>query len=147
MQDPDHARVFAEWHRAARARDTPALLALYAADAVLESPLVPAILTGRSEGVLRGHAELARFFNEGARRRPNERVRWWRTGQWASLGPLLIWEYPRATPHGEQVVLVEVMEIADGLIRHHRIYWGWFGTRLLTEAAARHALSRPAPPC
>ncbi len=147
MQDPDHARIFAEWHRAARAADTPALLALYAADAVLESPLVPAILADRPEGVLRGHAELARFFNEGARRRPNERVRWWRTGQWASLGPLLIWEYPRATPGGEQVDLVEVMEIADGLIRHHRIYWGWFGTRLLTEAAVRHALSHPAPPC
>jgi hypothetical protein len=24
------------------------------------------------------------------------------------------------------------MEIADGLIQHHRIYWGWFGTALLT---------------
>ena len=147
MQDPDHARIFAEWHRAARERDTPALLALYAADAVLESPLVPAILADQPEGVLRGHVELARFFEEGARRRPNALVRWWRTGDWASLGNLLIWEYPRDTPAGEQVDLVEVMTIADGLIRHHRIYWGWFGTRLLTEAAVRHALSHPAPPC
>ncbi len=39
------------------------------------------------------------------------------------------------------------MEIADGLIRHHRIYWGWFGIRLLTGAAVRHALSPPAGPC
>jgi len=147
MQDPDHARIFAEWHRAARERDTPALLALYAADAVLESPLVPAILADQTEGVLRGRAALARFFAEGARRRPNTLVRWWRTGEWASLGKLLIWEYPRVTPAGEQVDLVEVMEIADGLIRHHRIYWGWFGTRLLAAAAVRHALSHPAPPC
>ena len=147
MQDPAHAHIFAEWHRAARAADTPALLALYAPDAVLESPLVPAILDDMAEGVLRGHAELARFFAEGARRRPNERVRWWRTGQWASLGPLLIWEYPRATPDGEQVDILEVMEIADGLIRHHRIYWGWFGIRLLTGSAVRHALSPPARPC
>src|SRR5487761_2033867 len=90
MNDPAHAAIFAAWHDAARARDTPALLALYAPDAVLESPLVPAILDDRADGVLRGHADLARFFTEGARRRPNELVRWWRGGQWASLGPLLI---------------------------------------------------------
>ena len=147
MQDPAHAHIFTAWHRAARAADTPALLALYAPDAVLESPLVPAILDDVTEGVLRGHAALTRFFTEGARRRPNELVRWWRSGQWASLGPLLIWEYPRASPDGEQVDIVEVMAIANGLIRHHRIYWGWFGVRLLTSSAVRHALSPPARPC
>jgi hypothetical protein len=26
---------------------------------------------------------------------------------------------------------VEVMEIEDGLIRHHRVYWGWFGVRVM----------------
>ena len=114
---------------------------------MLESPLVPAILDDRADGVLRGHAELARFFGEGARRRPNELVRWWRGGEWASLGSLLIWEYPRVTPDGDQVDIVEVMDIADGLIRHHRIYWGWFGVRLLTATAIRRALSHPASPC
>ena len=43
--------------------------------------------------------------------------------------------------------IVEVMDIADGLIRHHRIYWGWFGVRLLTATAIRRALSHPAAPC
>ena len=147
MQDPAHARIFAAWHRAARERDTPTLLALYDVDAVLESPLVPAILEDRPDGVLRGHAELARFFAAGARRRPIDLVRWWRSGQWASAGSLLIWEYPRVTPDGEQIDIVEVMEIADGLIRHHRIYWGWFGVRVLTASAVRHALSGPASPC
>ena len=33
-----------------------------------------------------------------------------------------MWEYPRETPDGQQVEIVEVMDIADGLIRHHRIY-------------------------
>jgi steroid delta-isomerase len=47
---------------------------------------------------------------------------------------LLAWEYPRATPHGDQVDLVEVMEIADGLIRSHRVYGGWLGTALLTRS-------------
>jgi len=52
---------------------------------------------------------------------------------------LLIWEYPRQAPDGDQVDLVEVMEIADGLIQHHRIYWGWFGTALLTRSALSKA--------
>jgi hypothetical protein len=29
---------------------------------------------------------------------------------------------------GEQMDLVEVMELNDeGLIQHHKVYWGWFG--------------------
>ena len=27
--------------------------------------------------------------------------------------------------------IVEVMEIDDGLIRHHRVYWGWYSVQLL----------------
>jgi hypothetical protein len=27
------------------------------------------------------------------------------------------------------------MEIADGFIQHHRVYWGWFGTPLLMRSA------------
>ncbi len=26
--------------------------------------------------------------------------------------------------------VVEVMEIRDGLIQHHRVYWGWYSVRL-----------------
>ena len=62
-------------------RDTEGLLALYADDAVLESPLVPAILDDKSDGILRGESELHRFFFEGGRRRPNDLVRWYRTGE------------------------------------------------------------------
>ncbi len=77
---------------------------------------------------------------EGARRRPNELVRWHRTGRWLTDGErLLVWEYPRAAPDGDQVDLVEVMEVADGLIQHHRIYWGWFGTALLARSAVDRA--------
>jgi hypothetical protein len=35
------------------------------------------------------------------------------------------------TPEGDQVEIVEVMEIADRLIRYHRIYWGWKGCLLI----------------
>ena len=134
----DCERIHREWHERARRLDTEGLLALYAADAVLESPLVPAILDDKSDGVLRGHGELRRFFGEGARRRPNDLVRWYRTGEWLTDGRrLLIWEYPRQAPDGDQVDLVEVMEIAAGLIRHHRIYWGWKGCSLIAPALSR----------
>jgi steroid delta-isomerase len=136
----DCERIHREWDACAKTRNTEGLLALYAADAVLESPLVPAILDDHPDGVLRGHDELRRFFAEGARRRPNDLVRWYRTGEWLTDNRrLLIWEYPRQTPDGDQVDLVEVMEIADGSIRHHRIYWGWKGCGLIAPALARRA--------
>lgn len=48
-------------------------------------------------------------------------------------GRTLMWEYTRAKPDGEQMELVEVIEIRDGLIHRHRVYWGWFGLKLLQE--------------
>ena len=107
------------------------LIALYADDAVLESPLVPALLDDKTDGVLRGKAEIARFLEAGARSRPIDLVRWYRSDTYFSAGSMLVWEYPRETPDGDQVEIVEVMEIADGLIKHHRIYWGWKGSTLI----------------
>lgn len=138
----DCERIHRQWHERAVARDTEGLLALYDKDAVLETPLVPAIVDGRSSGVLRGRGEIRPFFEEGARRRPNDLVRWHRSGRYLTDGEqLLIWEYPRAAPDGDQVDIVEVMDIADGLIQHHRIYWGWFGTGLLVRSAVEKAKS------
>ncbi|MCW2558410.1 MAG: hypothetical protein JWP55_2374 [Mycobacterium sp.] len=34
---------------------------------------------------------------------------------------------------GEQMDFVEVMEIEDGLIRAHRVYWGWRGVPILAN--------------
>jgi hypothetical protein len=134
----DCERVHREWHQRARGVDTEGLLALYADDAVLESPLVAAILDDKPDGVLHGHGELRRFFLEGGRRRPNDLVRWHRTDTWLTDGRRLpVWEYPRQAPDGDQVDLVEVMELEGGLIRHHRIYWGWKGCMLIAPALAR----------
>jgi hypothetical protein len=42
----------------------------------------------------------------------------------------------RATPDGDQIDLVEVMDLSDGLIAHHRVYWGWIGFRTLSNLPA-----------
>jgi enamine deaminase RidA (YjgF/YER057c/UK114 family) len=133
LHHPDHAYIFEEWHRAASMRDQAALIALYADDAVLETPLAASILLDKKDGILKGRHEIQRFLNEGAKRRPNELVRWQRDGRWFSAGNTLIWEYPRETPDGNQIELIEVMQIEARLIKHHRIYWGWFGMQHLIE--------------
>ena len=144
-QGSDCDRIYEEWHRFAKDRDVERLLALYAPDAVFESPLVPAILDDLNSGVLRGHTEIRRFLEEGTRRRPNELVRWYRTGRYLTDGRLLMWEYPRQTPDGEQIDIMEVMEIEHGLIRRHRIYWGWKGCTQIAPSLLR--VSTAASPC
>ena len=129
--------IYEKWHKYAKERETKALIELYAEDAVFESPLVP-ILMNKDNGILRGKTEILAFLNEGTRRRPNELVRWYRTGKYFITGDVLVWEYPRQTPDGEQVDILELMEIRDGLIVNHRIYWGWFGTQMLIKSALKN---------
>lgn len=129
---PDHVRIFEDWHLYAKGRSVEGLLSLYAEDAVLESPLVTAIL-GTTDGICTGRAEIGRFIAEGTARRPNELVRWHRSSTFGWTGQTLSWEYPHAYPGGEQIDIAEFMDISNGLIAHHRIYWGWRGVKLLFE--------------
>ena len=92
-------------------------------------------MINKDSGILRGKTEILAFLNEGTRRRPNELVHWYRTGKYFITGDVLVWEYPRQTPDGEQVDILELMEIRNGLIVNHRIYWGWFGTQMLIKSA------------
>jgi hypothetical protein len=46
-------------------------------------------------------------------------------------GRKVMWEYPEQTPKGQQMDFVEVMEIENGLIQKHRVYWGWVGFNVL----------------
>jgi hypothetical protein len=130
-------RIFREWDAAARAADVEALLALYADDAQFETALVPVVLPDNKDGVLRGKAELRRFFASSSANRPDETLRWYRTGRWLTDGErLLAWEYPRSTPHGEQVDVAEFFEIENGLIACHRVYWGWKGAAMIAPTLA-----------
>jgi len=60
---------------------------------------------------------------------PPQRRRF-RTG-FLTDGARVTWEYPRESPDGDQMDIVEVMEIRDGLIAHHRVYWGWLAVNML----------------
>ena len=123
-------QIYHAWDEALGRKDLDAALALYAPDATIESPLVRHLL-GSDIGICQGHNDLRHFIDIVLQRTPPVRQRFL-TGFFTD-GKKLMWEYPPATPEGEQVDLVEVMELEDGLIQHHRIYWGWFGLGVLEK--------------
>ena len=132
--DAEIRHVYERWHETILNRDLDRLMALYAEDAILETPLILVTLRDSTEGILKGKAEIRPFFEAGLHKLQNDLGRWYRTGTFFSNGRQLTWEYPRDTPHGDQVDLVEVMDIENGLIAHHRVYWGWVGFKALTAA-------------
>ena len=69
-----------------------------------------------------------------AARKPPLRTHY-RTGFLTDGNRTMIFEYPRATPDGEQMDFVEVMEIADGLIQRHCVYWRWRGVKVIQDDA------------
>jgi SnoaL-like domain len=123
-------RVYKAWDEALGRKDIDAAVSLYAENIVLESPLVRHLL-GSEEGIVHGWPALRAFVERVFARQPALRQRY-REGFFTD-GRRLMWEYPRVTDSGEQIDLVEVMDIADGLITRHRVYWGWFGVKLLEE--------------
>jgi steroid Delta-isomerase len=132
--DANILHVYERWHETILGRDLDGLMALYAEDAILETPLILATLKDRTQGILKGKSEIRPFFEAGLNKLQNDLGRWYRTGTFFSNGRQLIWEYPRDTPQGDQVDLVEVMDITNGLIAHHRVYWGWVGFKALVAA-------------
>ena len=124
--------IFTAWDEALGAKDVDAALALYQPDATLESPLVCHLL-GTEDGIVRGREDLRRFVSKVFEHRPAKRRRH-RAG-FLTDGGRLVWEYPRQTPEGDQMDIVEVMEVRDGLIARHRVYWGWVSVGMLKSGA------------
>ncbi|GAA0379490.1 hypothetical protein GCM10009530_32650 [Microbispora corallina] len=87
--------IFHAWDEALGAEDLDAAMALYHADATLESPLV-CYLLGVDEGVIRGRVALRQFVERVFAHHAPQRRRF-RTG-FFSDGTRLTWEYPRDTP-------------------------------------------------
>ena len=127
-------RIYQAWAHAFATKDLEAVLALYAPDATLESPLVNTLLK-TERGVVEGRENLRHFFGIIIRTTPALKNR--HRQNFFTDGRNIIWEYPRVTPAGEQTEMAEVMQIEGGLIKAHRIYWGWAGTRLLQQDAYR----------
>jgi hypothetical protein len=111
---------------------------IYADDATLQSPLVPTFF-GPGKGIASGKDEIILFLKETVKRRPDEQVHWYRDGyHWN--GRTLIWEYPAETPYGHlQVDLAECIDLERGLIKRHRIYWGWYAVEQIKESTIRKA--------
>lgn len=120
----DAERIYYAWDKALANNDIENLLALYAPDAIIESPLIPHLLN-IDEGIFRGRDELRKLLEVVAARKPEKR-QYYRK-KYFTDGKTLIWEYPRVAPNGEQMDFVEVMELENGLIQYHRVYWGWRG--------------------
>jgi ketosteroid isomerase-like protein len=127
----DAERIYRLWDQALGNKDLEAALALYAPDASIESPLVQHLMR-TSDGIVRGTDMLREFITRVFRTNPPQRKRF-KQG-FFSDGRVITWEYPRQSPDGDQMDLVEVMEIEDGLIRRHRVYWGWYALDILRQS-------------
>jgi len=128
MQDIEN--IYRLWDDALGKKDLEASLALYAEDASIESPLVQHLMKTK-EGIVRGKHALRDFITRVFATNPPQRKRF-KQGFFTD-GRMLTWEYPRSSPEGQQMDLVEVMEIEDGLIKRHRVYWGWYALNVLRE--------------
>ena len=126
----DIERVYRLWDEALGKKDLEASLSLYAEDASIESPLVAHLLKQR-DGVVRGKEALRKFITRVFETNPPQRKHF-KQGFFTD-GRVLTWEYPRSAPEGEQMDLVEVMEIEGGLIKRQRVYWGWYALNVLRD--------------
>jgi hypothetical protein len=122
--------IYKRWDDALGANDLDAAVALYAEDASIESPLVQHLLKTES-GIVQGRENLRPFIKRVFETKPPARKRF-RTGFFTD-GRTVTWEYPRVSPEGQQMDLVEVMEIDNGFIKHHKVYWGWYALSVLKE--------------
>ena len=128
MQDGE--RIYRLWDDALGKKGVEASLALYADDASIESPLVQHLMHTK-QGIVQGTANLRAFITKVFQTNPPQRKRF-KQGFFTD-GRVLTWEYPRSSPDGDQMDLVEVMEIEDDLIRRHRVDWGWYALNVLKE--------------
>ncbi len=130
--------VYERWHVTLMSQDLAGLMALYAEHAVFESPTVLAQFPERDNGILRGRAEIEKLFARNFENLKTEFSELYRSGLFFSNGRLLTWEYPRLTPSGgTQVDLFESMDIENGVIAYHRVYWGWQGHKSLMALGKR----------
>ena len=137
MTPEEHARrIYDEWNAGFHTRDLDRIMALYAEDAVIETPAVLANYPDAPDGVLRGRERIRALFAKNLAALSTTFQGLYRPTQFFSDGRYLTWEYPRVTPTGTQVDLFESIDIRDGMIAYHRVYWGWSGFQKLLGVLA-----------
>ncbi len=79
---------------------------------MLESPLVVRVFDDTTSGIVQSRRELDHFLTGITRRHPVpvECAPLYRTGDYVFHGNTLLWEYPRETPDGDQLDVVEVID-------------------------------------
>jgi steroid Delta-isomerase len=137
----DAQRIYDEWHAGFTTGDMARVAALYAEDAVFESPAVFGQFPDAEEGILVGRDKVRELFEFNLNNLSGAFGDLYRDTKFYADGEYLTWEYPRITPSGEQIDLFESIDIKDGLIAYHRVYWGWRGLKNLIAAGVRNAAS------
>ena len=135
--------IYERWHETVARGAIEETAALYSENATLETPLVLMVSKDMPGGVIVGRDNIKSFFLAALQQYPRELSKWYRTGTFFTNGRQLTWEYPREVPDGEQPDIMEMMDIEDGFIVRHRVYWGWYGLRLLASRALGVFLTQP----
>jgi hypothetical protein len=120
-------------------KDVDALVALFTADATIESPLVARLL-GKSE--VRGHAEIRELFQALLK----SGVPWSRHEVPAVREDTMFVEYKRAIPGGAEIGWsVDVIDVLGGAVKSLRAYSGAKAIAMLGASTQPDGLSSPHP--
>lgn len=123
-------KIYHLWENGLENNDVESLLSLYTVDATIESPFIHYLLK-TSSGICQGREDLRLFFERAIQCKSSIR-RYYRK-HFFTDGKIVLFEYPRETPKGEQMDFSEVMEIQNGLIQYHKVYWGWRGFKVIKD--------------
>ena len=117
---PSLVEVARRWLATFNARDLDGLLALYAGDAVHMSPKLRAARPS-TNGEIRGTAALRAWWEDSFARLPG--LRYEARSLTADLERVWM-EYARLLPGEPEMLVAEVLEVRDGLIRASRVFHG-----------------------
>jgi steroid Delta-isomerase len=136
MQIEDQVRqVKEQWHKMITSQDLDGLMALYTDDATLESSAI-LVLEGDPTGTLKGKDKLRKHFRDFlALMAKKDSVGFYQPKTFYTDGENITWEYPSKSPNGLQLDLVESVDLVGGKIAYQRVYWGWVGFKILSDAA------------
>lgn len=117
---PDLIRLARRWLAAFNAQDLDGLLALYAPDAVHISPKLR-VAQPETGGRIAGHPALRRWWADAFARLPGLR---YEEVSLTADGERVWMEYHRLLPGEATLLVAEVLEVREGLIRASRVFHG-----------------------